>query len=172
MKAKKIFILGTSGSGKTTLAEKISKNLKIKSYDLDDIFWKRKYDKKRDYKERKNMLEDLIKNKKEWIIEGIFTDFSKKAIDKADLIILIHPGKTTRIVRLALRYIKRKFIIEKKKKESLKDALNLIKYSMKYEKSKKHSGFPKHKRIIENNSKGSIFLKNNRQINEFLEKFV
>jgi len=43
----KIFILGSSGSGKTFLANLLSKKLNIPSYDLDDIFWYKKYTKKR-----------------------------------------------------------------------------------------------------------------------------
>ena len=42
MKLKKIFILGRAGSGKTNLAYKLSKKLKIKVFELDDIVFESK----------------------------------------------------------------------------------------------------------------------------------
>ena len=35
---KKIHIIGGSGSGKTYISQKISKNLHIENYDLDELY--------------------------------------------------------------------------------------------------------------------------------------
>ena len=59
-------------SGKTTLAKKISKKLNIQHYDLDDLFWERKYDLKRSHEECTKRLKKIAK-KKQWIIEGVFS---------------------------------------------------------------------------------------------------
>ncbi len=59
MNLKRIFILGNMGSGKSTLAKKISKKLNISHYDLDDIFWSRKFNKKRNYKLRDKKFREL-----------------------------------------------------------------------------------------------------------------
>ncbi|MBS3144559.1 AAA family ATPase, partial [Candidatus Woesearchaeota archaeon] len=40
---KRIYILGCSGSGKTSVAQELARKLHIQHYDLDDLFWKKKY---------------------------------------------------------------------------------------------------------------------------------
>ena len=71
MKYRRIHILGPSGCGKSYLAHKLHNILRIKTYDLDDLFFKRKYDLGRDEEERNDLLKSICK-KKEWIIEGTF----------------------------------------------------------------------------------------------------
>ena len=67
MLPKRIYIIGSTGSGKTYLARKLSLLFGIKSYDLDDIYWIKKYYKKRDENVKQRMLERIYQ-KKEWII--------------------------------------------------------------------------------------------------------
>jgi len=164
MKPKKIYILGTSGSGKSTLAKKLSKLLNISSYDLDNIFWYKKYTKKREISKRKEKLKQLIKGKKKWILEGVYTDWSEKAIKKADLIIWI---STTSHV-LSWRIFKRHFKQKREKRESLRDCFNLIKYARGYKRDKAHTGYESHKKIINNHRKEVVILKNNKEIKKFL----
>jgi adenylate kinase family enzyme len=165
MKYSKIYILGTSGSGKSTLANQISKILKIKTYDLDDIFWYKKYTKKRNIEKRREKLKQLIKGKRKWIIEGIYTDWSEEAIKKADLIIWISTPKHILSWRIFKRYLKRKG----EKDETLKDCINLIKYARGYKKHQSSSGYESHKKTIKNHKKEVVILKNNRQIKKFLK---
>ncbi len=63
MDLKKIYIVGTMGSGKTYLAKKLSKELNIPHYDLDDLYWKRKYTSKNSEENKKSNLEIILKNK-------------------------------------------------------------------------------------------------------------
>jgi adenylate kinase family enzyme len=165
MKPKKIYILGSSASGKTTLANKISEILKIKTYDLDDIFWYKKYTKKRNIEKRKEKLKQLIKGKKKWILEGIYTDWSEKAIKNADLIIFLDIPKYLLSWRVFKRYIIRK----RKGDETLKSCFNLIKYVRGYKKRKDAFGYEAHKKIAKGHKKEAIILKNSKEINKFLE---
>ena len=61
MPLNRIYIIGTVASGKSFLAGKLSKILKIKHYDLDDIFWGSKFDEKREEKERNRLFRNLCK---------------------------------------------------------------------------------------------------------------
>ena len=87
MKQRKILIFGATNSGKSTLAKILSKKLKIRHYDMDDIFWKRKYDQKRTDKQCEKLLKIKCK-KKQWIIEGAYSRWVECAIKSADFIIL------------------------------------------------------------------------------------
>ena len=160
---KKIYILGVSGSGKTTLAKKISKKLKIPIYDLDDFFFIRKYDKKRTIEKRREKLKKLIKEKKEWIIEGVYHDWVSEAIKKAELLIWLNPGKNKISFRILKRYLMRKG----KEKETFKDVLYLIKWSRKYNENDSKT-YKKHNEFIKKHKKDTIILKNNKQTREFL----
>lgn len=164
MKINKIYILGTSGSGKTYLANQLSRILKIKNYDLDDIYWIKKFTIKKE--KRRDKLKKLLKGKKQWIIEGIYTDWAIDAVKKSDFIILIDTPFKTRAYRILKRYIKRKI---KGNSESIKDCFNLIKYSSKYKKEHKNpESYQNHKSIIKRHNKKFIIIKNKRQINRFL----
>jgi len=164
MKPTKIYILGTSGSGKSTLANQISKILKIKTYDLDNIFWYKKYTKKRNIEKRKEKLKQLLKGKKKWILEGIYTDWSENAIKKADLIIWINTPRHVISWRIFKRHLKRR----KEGNETLKDCLNLIKYAIGYKKNTKSAGYESHKKIIKNHKKEVIVLKNKKGIKKLI----
>ena len=66
----KIHIVGGPGSGKTFLAEKLSRELGIPHYDLDDIQWANEgdYGKKRDTAERDALLNGTAKAEKPMVI--------------------------------------------------------------------------------------------------------
>jgi len=65
---KKIRIIGTSRSGKSTLAQKLSQQYNITSYDLDELYFSHKYDRKRSKEEREHLAETLVAQSS-WIIE-------------------------------------------------------------------------------------------------------
>jgi len=58
-KISKIYIVGIYGSGKSTLARKLYTFLKIKTYDLDEIKYKRKYDIIRPVNERLEKIREI-----------------------------------------------------------------------------------------------------------------
>lgn len=163
-KYKRIYILGPSGSGKSTIAKKISKKLKIPSYDLDDIFWIKKPIKKRKESLFRPRLKKLI-SKKEWIIEGVFHSWVKDAVEKSNLIILINLSPKTLSWRLFTRYLQRKF---KREEDSFKDMLKLIKFSRLYSKQKSNL-YQKHQKLIKGRKKQVISIKNRKQLKQFLE---
>ena len=173
MKQRKILIFGATNSGKSTLAKILSKKLKIRHYDMDDIFWKRKYDQKRTDKQCEKLLKIKCK-KKQWIIEGAYSRWVECAIKSADFIILLKIPLRKLVFRLTKRTIKRKLSRDRKKRnrESFKDYKLLLKFAKKYGKKNDIGGYETHKQLSEKHKKEFIILKNNRQIKKFLRDVV
>lgn len=164
----KIFIIGISGSGKSTLAKDISKILKIPHFDLDDIFWIKRYTDKRNKEECLLKLKEILKLNNEWIIEGVY-HWGKIAANTANVIIWLDYGINTATIRVIKRWFKRKG----EKKESIKDLYNLIKYIRAYRKirpNKTRSTFEKHSEIVSENQQKLVKIKNKKNLKELLKK--
>lgn len=104
MKYKRIYIFGTMGSGKTTLANALSKKLKIKHYDLDDVVWIRKFTRQRDKQKRIQKLKEIV-DKKQWIMEGVHNEWNEYAFKKAELVIWLDLNPNYVVRQLLKRYI-------------------------------------------------------------------
>ncbi len=161
-KLNRIYIFGTGGAGKTRLANRLSKKLKIKTYDLDKLYFLEKYDKIQGKKKRGRLL-IKISSKKKWIIEGVFSKkWVESAVKKSDLILILnfHPKIIKK--RILLRYLKRKFFT--RRKTNFKDTIKLLKYSKKYEKGI----LLDQKKLAKKYNKKILVLKNKKQIGNLL----
>ena len=169
MKYNKILIVGGIGAGKTTLAKKISKKLKIRVWELDNVVWK-----KRDiHKQNKPPIRDkkvkAILKKSKWIVEGFHNHpWTYGFYKKADIIIILKVKPFISKLRIIKRYLKRKLYLENTKNvnKSLKLAIALIKGVEK--RSKRHMKIQK--QIAKRFNKNIIILGNNKEINNFLEE--
>lgn len=164
---KRLFILGTSGSGKSYLAKLLSKKLKIKRYDLDDIFWIKKYTKKREENDCKKKLAALLQKHQSWIIEGIYAGWTKNAMEKADSIIYINTPLRLRAYRILMRYLKNK---NKKEDETLSSTLTLIRYSRAYSKRKGTTGLKQHLRALRAHKQKVLTLRTKKDLEELLSR--
>ncbi len=104
MKPQKIFIVGSPGSGKTTLAKKLSTELGISHFDLDDIRFLPDGAKRSD--QTAIPLVEELTQQPTWIIEGIYVSWIKDFIHKADLIIWLDTPFRRAFYRILLRYFK------------------------------------------------------------------
>ncbi len=169
MKYNKILIVGGIGSGKTTLANKVSKRLKIKSYELDNIAYKRRdIWVKEEYSNRKKKLDRIFKNKK-WILEGFYsTPWTYQVYKRAEIIIVLETKHKLSKNRTIRRFLKRRLTIKKNKfvNKSFKGLLKVIRHmdDSKYEKKLRRIHT-----IIKKCKKTSIILKNKKEINKFVK---
>jgi len=170
MKINKVYILGTVASGKTTLAKELSKKLKIKHYDLDNIYWL-KFGKKRDEKERDKLFRKLC-NKDKWILEGAYYSWIDYGIKKADLVILLKLPRAVLLWRVTKRVLKKeksKLMGEDRYKENFADYYKYLRAIIHYYDKKYTKGYYKHKELIDKYKVDFISLKNNKQIKKFMK---
>ncbi|MBT3866066.1 hypothetical protein HOF78_03120 [Candidatus Woesearchaeota archaeon] len=162
----RVRIIGTSGTGKTYVAKKLSKILNISHYDLDEIFWKRKYDQKRTVPEREKLCLELTKKRK-WVLEGVYGSWSESSIQKADLVVLLDVNLFLAIWRIIKRYFKRKGTC----RESIGNMIYLVNYVRKYKKRSDTASHKTHVELINKHKVEVIVLKNKKDVKEFLKDF-
>ena len=131
----KIHIIGGPGSGKTFLAEKLSKELGISHFDLDDLQWDNKsasYGVKRSPDERDRLLNN-VSSHNDWIIEGVYYAWCQQCFADADRIYVLNVPRYKYRYRIIRRFVRRKLGLEKGKKENLKSLRELLKWADKYQ---------------------------------------
>ena len=169
MRYNKISILGGISSGKTTLANELSKILNIKSYELDNVAYKRRdIHKKSSPDERDKKLKTILKKNK-WIIEGFYSrPWTYPIYKQADIIILLNVESSTTKRRVITRFLKRKFLLKKNKKtnKSFKTMLHLLNYIRKKEYDKRLDSLNK---ITKKYGRKLTILNDKKQIKNFLE---
>lgn len=131
----KIHIIGGPGSGKTTLAKRLSEQMAIPCFDLDDLQWDNKadsYGKKRDPDERDDLLSKIL-SRDDWIIEGVYYAWCSRSFEDADKIYVLSVPRRTYRKRIVRRFVKRKIGLEPGKKESIKSLIALMKWADKFQ---------------------------------------
>ena len=110
----KIYILGSVGSGKTTLARKLSSDLNISYYELDNVVYEYNPngDRKRTEEEINYLFKEIL-NQDNWIIENVGRSYFDKGYEEADTIIYLKLKRLTLYKRVILRWIKQNLKIEK-----------------------------------------------------------
>jgi adenylate kinase family enzyme len=167
MNYNRIYIIGNSASGKTSLAKKLSKILEIKSYDLDDFYWERKFTKKRAPAKVEKLVRKVT-HQKRWIIEGVYSSCITCSLDMADLIIwLDYPFRV-----IAWRLIRRQ-IMSKQKIRHLLDFLHYV-YDYYRKPAHKHydrneSNYYKHKNIVDNYPAEVAHIRNRKELEKFIK---
>lgn len=167
MKYNKILIIGTIGAGKTTFARKLSKLLKIKNYELDNIVYKRR-DVHEQYppKVRDKKLKSILKRKK-WVLEGFHNhSWTYPIYKKADIIIILDVKLSTAKSRVVRRFLKRRILFKKNTNKKVKTTIKLLEYinnnPKKYLKIQKQ--------LAKKFNKKYIILNNKEEIKEFIKK--
>lgn len=161
----KIRIIGSSGSGKTYISNILSKELNIKTTDLDNIFWNTSSTGNRlknDYINRESRLNSILLNNS-WIIEGVYINpWTFRTFSEADYILVIETNKCNQYYRLFKRFFIRKFT-NYRPKETLKDFKNLISWNFQHQKNLNN--------FIYTNSYSNkiITIKTSKDLNDFLK---
>ena len=167
-KISKIHIVGIYGSGKSTLAKKLSVLLNIKTYDLDEIKYKRKYNIIRPVRERLKIVKE-ISNKKSWITEGAWTSYAKELYKKADLVILLQTPKGILYKRIFHRHFKRRLNKEDYKEHNLRTTFKIMKRVHQYFHDPEHfTTLKSHKEYLEKYAKKFFIIKTKKDIKKLL----
>ena len=157
----KIYIVGIVGTGKTTLAKKLSQDLSIPYYELDNIVYDGKI---RNSDELINQKFNEIIQENDWIIEDVLRKQFMKALDYADMIIFLDINMITRDYRIIKRYIKRKFYNNEHYANTLKEVKQLLSWSHEFEKDKDNR-----LKLLDNYQNKTITVKNNDDIKKLIK---
>lgn len=110
---RKIRIVGPVGSGKSTLARKISQDLNIPMFTLDDMVWSRGSGGDiRNSDEARDLALNSVIQQSTWIIEGTHLGWSDRSFDEAEQILFLNPSVLTRVYRFSRRFIQQKRGVE------------------------------------------------------------
>ncbi|MEJ8545362.1 AAA family ATPase [Brevibacillus borstelensis] len=114
IRPSRIHIIGSVGSGKTTLAKVLSTKLNVPFYELDNVVWKRfkTGDVRRTDEERDELLGEIT-SANAWIVEGVHHKWVQPSLQRADLIIFLDTGYSTRTFRIIKRFIMQKLGLER-----------------------------------------------------------
>lgn len=165
---KRIHIIGSIGSGKTTLAKKLSNQLNIPHFELDNVVRKRfdTGDVKRTKKERDTYLREVITSEK-WITEGMHHKWISPCLENADLIVFLDIDLTTRRFRIIKRYFLQKIGIEK---ANYKPNLRILKDLYIYNTVFEYKSKPEIVEMLSVYTNKLIVLKSNAEIITFLDE--
>jgi adenylate kinase family enzyme len=120
---KKIAIIGSPGAGKTTLAITLNRELHIKVYHLDRLFWKIGWQ-RIDGATRIDTMQDFIREE-QWIIEGTYLCSSEPRLNEADTIIFLDTPTAACLLRVIKRHRKEHGLFRRDIPEQCVDKLNL-----------------------------------------------
>ncbi|OME76515.1 hypothetical protein BK120_28865 [Paenibacillus sp. FSL A5-0031] len=135
----KIHIIGEVGSGKTYLAEKLSKQLDINYYQLDNVVWRRgeESDTRNSQEVRDAILGDIV-NQEKWIIEGVHYKWVQRCFESADIIIYLETNVFIRDIQMLKRYFKQKLGLEKGNyNQTIKNLYSMVVWNHKFESERK-----------------------------------
>ena len=117
------------------MQKKLSKELGIRHYDLDELQWDNESDSygvKRDPVERDKLLCEVLKNNSR-IIEGVYYTWCQQCFADADKIYVLNVPRYKYRYRIIRRFVRRKLGFEQGKKETLKSLYRLLKWADKYQ---------------------------------------
>ena len=131
----KIHIIGGPGSGKSFLADRLSRQLGIPHYDLDDLQWDNAaagYGTKRNPQQRDALLHQILQQE-DWIIEGVYHKWCGPCFAQADRIYLLEVPRSRYRFRILRRFFRRKLGLEPGKRESLRSVAQLLRWADRYQ---------------------------------------
>ncbi len=166
MKAQRIYLIGAPGSGKTYLGQRLSKLLHISYYELDDLFFARKYDIKRDSVQRDRMFRDLI-SRKQWILDGVYPTWAADGLRKSDLVVLLERPFLLVTYRILTRYLLRLG----KHEESLTDVVKLLRYAWSFTRGKTPD-YIENKHLLAGYRGTVVSIRNQNDLERFVESLT
>lgn len=168
----KISILGYSGSGKSTMAKKLAQHYNINALHLDTVQFLPNWV-ERPYQEKKKMVKNYLDTHQDWVIDGNYSKlYQARRLEESDLIIVMLFNRFDALKRVVKRFFQYRGRTRSDMAEGCHEKLDweFIKWVL-YEgrNSQKRRQFYS---IIEKNKDKTLVIKNQKEIDEFLDNLV
>ena len=163
----KIHIIGSVGSGKSTLGKRLSSEMGVPVYELDNVVWRRgkNGDIRNSPEVRDNEFNRII-DQTDWIIEGVHHTWTTRGFQKADIIIFLDTPMAVRNWRILKRFTVQKLGFEK---GNYKQTWNMLKKMYKWNYQFENVSKPEILEILKPHRKKLKILGDNNRIKEFTQ---
>ena len=157
----KILVLGPVASGKTTVARQLIKETNLPEFSIDYIVHDDEENRVRTEEEQRKIINDIIKQNKEWIIEGIPRTHLEVLASNATTIIYLYKEKKElkrslflRTIANKLKIIKVNYKVDKELYKRMREYIDKEDHSTLKELTKK---YPSKLVIIKNKKELEVF---------------
>ena len=143
----RVILLGNAGAGKSTMARRLMGSATIPRLSLDEIAWAQGT-KRKPLHESLDLLEQFLRGKNEWIIEGCYSDLIEAALPHCTELRFLNPGIETCVAHCNGRpWEPSKFSSAEQQNAMLPQ---LIQWVKQYETRDDEYGLKRHRRMFDN----------------------
>lgn len=168
----KIAVLGYSGAGKSTLAARLGELYGLPVLHLDTVHFLPGW-KERELSEKRRIVADFMRDNDGWIIDGNYSaQFREKRLEQADMIVLMLFDRFSCLCRVIKRYRSFKGKTRPDMGEGCIEKLDFefVRWVLHDGRTKKKKA--DYKAICDKYPDKVTMLKNQRQLDEFIRKWV
>lgn len=168
MPPKKIAIIGSPGAGKSTFARRLQKATGLPLYHLDQVHFSANWQHKYDGPGWCKFLQELTAQD-QWIIDGNYFNTLEQRISTADLVIYLQISPLRALRRVIQRRIQYHGTARPDAPAGCREQLHphLFKSIFSYP----FRSHPRIMRLLATHKIKAVFLKNAKQMDDFLEQF-
>lgn len=165
----KIAVIGYSGAGKSTTADILGQKLNRPVLHLDRVNFLPGWQ-ERNRRESRRIAEDFMLQNSRWVIDGNYSFMAQQArLETADLIVFLKFNRFVCLWRAVKRYLAYKGKTRPSKAENCPEKLDMefVRWILWGGRDKKHAD--SYKNIINRYKDKIIIIKNQRQLDDFLQ---
>lgn len=166
----KIAVMGYSGSGKSTLARTLAEGYSLAILHLDRVQFLPGWV-ERDLKSRRRLVQEFLDTHDGWVVDGTYSRLSfERRLEEADLVVLLLFNRFSSLWRVIKRYLTYREGTRPDMAEGCGEKLDAEFISWILLKGRTPSDRERWRQIRAQYPKKTVVLKNQRQIDAFLEK--
>ena len=166
----KIAVMGYSGSGKSTLARVLGERYGVEVLHLDAVQFLPGWEIRPD-EDKARMVREFLDTRDGWVVDGTYSKLSfQRRLEEADCVVLLLFGRFTALWRVTKRYLTHRGKSRPDMAEGCPEKLDAEFIWWVLHKGRGRRDRDRWRRIAVQYSEKTVFLRNQRQIDAFLQK--